>query len=525
MPIVEQSDPWPGFVNIFHVVTREHIVRQELLFSKGEKYSEDRIRESARNLRSMPLLFSTVRIVVAKGDSQDSVVVVVITKDLWSIRLNSNGNFGGGQFNWFYVTPSEQNFLGYNQQLSFHYYMDRDVQAIGEIYQVPRLLGSRLALSQMAAVRINHHSGELEGGWASVSVQRPLFSLETRWAYWAGASLDIGIDRYYQGTDYRRVTVEYGDSEYSLPQIYKHSIFDLSAGLARSFGQKYKTNLSAGYHLRSRTYDLTQGYELLPSDIKKAYMQAAVPVDDQAGSLTAGIYFYEARYIRMHNVQTLGLTEDFRLGPSASLEASWANPAFGFAQHSLRLDVNLAYRIDLSGDLLSVSASVGARYMPSHGMQGVSSSWIDQVYQLELENVSPSLWSMGRLFVRLKYAYSQYLRTRSLYTVGGDNTLRGFPTGFASGQRLVNVNVEFRTRPWVIHTMHIGLVAFYDGGDAYGYTADTDFSYHQAAGIGVRWLFPQFDKGTLRIDVGVPLGSDFHSHVIDWVTIAFLQAF
>ncbi len=525
LPIVEPSDPWPNLVNYFHVVTQEHIVRQELLFAAGQKYDEEKIRESARNLRAMPLLFSTVRIVAARGKSPGSTVVLVITKDLWSIRLNSNGNFGGGQFNWFYVTPSEQNLLGYNQQLSLHYYMDRDVEAIGQIYQVPRLLGTRLALSQMAAVRINHHSGDMEGGWASVSLQRPLFSIDTKWAYWAGISFDSGIDRFYQGTDYRRVVVDYGDTSYSLPQIYKHTNFNLSAGVARSFGHKYKTNLSAGYNLRSRKYELTQSYDLLPPDVKKAYEQAAVPVQDQAGSLSAGVYFYEARYIRLHNIQTLGLTEDFRLGPSVSLEASWANPAFGFAQHSLRLDLNLGYRIDILGDLLSVSMSAGARYMPSHGMEAVSTSWIDQVYQVELENVSQSLWGIGRLLVRLKYAYSQYSRTRTLYTLGGDSTLRGFATGFTSGQRLLNINLEFRTRPWVIHTMHLGLVAFYDGGDAYGFSAGEDFHYHQAVGIGIRWLFPQFDKGTLRIDLGIPMGADFQPHVLDWVTVAFLQAF
>jgi hypothetical protein len=29
----------------------------------------------------------------------------------------------------------------------------------------------------------------------------------------------------------------------------------------------------------------------------------------------------------------------------------------------------------------------------------------------------------------------------------------------------------------------------------------------------------------MRLDIGIPLGNDFHSHVFDWITIAFLQAF
>jgi hypothetical protein len=524
-PIVEPSDPWPEFLNLFHVVTREHIVRQELLFAAGEAYDPDRVRESARNLRGLPSLFATVRIVAARPEDGGPLVMVVITKDLWSIRLNSNGNFGGGQFNYFYVTPSEQNLLGLNQQLSLHFYLDRDVQAVGQIYRVPRLFGTRLALSEAAALRINHHSGEVEGGWGHLQLSRPLYSLDARWGFWVQLAFDLGIDRYYQGAGARLLEVTAGQAVYRLPEMYRHERYDFSAGLQRSFGRHYKTNLSLGYRLRAHSYSLTDGFALLPAGVRQAFEQAALPKADRAGSLTAGVRFFEARYQRMHNVQTLGLTEDFRLGPSLALDIDWASQAFGFAQESLRLDLSLSYRLAFGDDLLSLAAQAGARYMPNHGLEGVDSDWVDQRYELQIENVSPSLWGIGRLLVRLRYAYLQHSRSRSRFSLGGDSTLRGFVSGFAVGQRLLNVNVEFRSAPWVIYTLHLGFVLFYDGGDAYGFEPDDDFSYHQAVGLGLRGLFPQFDRGTLRIDVGIPLGGDFHDRVIEWVSIAYQQAF
>ena len=121
--------------------------------------------------------------------------------------------------------------------------------------------------------------------------------------------------------------------------------------------------------------------------------------------------------------------------------------------------------------------------------------------------------------------YLQHSRSRSRFSLGGDSTLRGFISGFAVGQRLLNLNVEFRSAPWVIYTLHLGFVVFYDGGDAYGFEPDDDFSYHQAIGFGLRGLFPQFDRGTLRIDLGIPLGADFHDRVIEWVSIAYQQVF
>ncbi|MBN2495934.1 MAG: BamA/TamA family outer membrane protein [Deltaproteobacteria bacterium] len=515
------------YANLLHVVTREHIIRQELLFADGQVYDEALVRESARNLRALPLIFSTVRIVTARGSSPDRVVVVVITKDLWSIRLNSNGNFGGGVFNYFYMTPSEQNFLGYNQRLSLHFYLDRDTYAIGQAYRVPRLLGSRIQVEEDAAVRINHRRGGTEGGYGSLLFQRPLFSLSTRWGFFVDGRFDLGIDRHYQGADYRlwKVDDEATGASWILPEIYAHQHFAARAIGQAAFGERFRTVLSAGYSMRSYTYELTDGMALLPEPVRDVFRASIMPLDEQYGSLVAGVEFFEARYRRFQNIQTLGLTEDFRLGPRALGELGWAEPVFGFSQEHLRLYVELGWRECFSGDIVSARLVGSIRYMPEHGIEQAHTDWIDRYAEIELENVSPSLWDLGRLFVRLRYVYSQYSRARTRYSLGGENTLRGFVSGFRAGERLLNVNVEFRSRPWVFDTIHLGFVVFYDGGDAYGFTAERDFSYHQSAGLGLRGIFPALDRWTTRLDIGIPLGADFHSHVIDWVTIAFLQAF
>jgi hypothetical protein len=524
-PIVERSDPWPDFVNIFHVTTREHIVRQELLFSEGQPYDENLVRESARNLRALPLLFSTVRIVTAKGGRPDRIVVVVITKDLWSIRLNMNGNYGGGVFNYFWTTPSEQNFLGYNQQLSLHFYIDRAVCALGEIYRVPRLLGSRLALSEVLAVRVNHETGDMEGGFGQVILERPLFSLSTKWGFSVSADFDIGIQRIYQGADLRYVGIPADQPFYLLPEMYERSSLSTQAVVHRSFGQAYKTDLTAGYRIYSRTYELTPGFESLPDWVKQDFQGAVVPLDDQAGSLIASAYFFEARYHRFMNVQTLGLTEDFRFGPEAICEVAWANPAFGFSQNSVKLRLALGWRFLFYGNILWVKGDLSARYRPDHQLADASTDWVDQSAELYLENSTPLPRGLGRAFFRFRYVYTQYSQERSRLYLGGDNTLRGFLSNFTAGPRLLNLNIEYRSPPWVFKTLHLGFVVFYDSGDAYGFTPETDFTYHQSLGIGLRGLFPQFDRGVLRIDIGIPLGHDFHTHVIDWLSIAFLQAF
>lgn len=528
-PIIEPSDPWPDFLNVFHVTTREHIVRQELLFKVGQVYNEKLVRESARNLRLLPMLFSTVRIVCARGSKPGGVVVVVITKDLWSLRLNSKFSLVGKVFNYLSLMPSEQNFLGYNQQLSLYTFIDRDTFSLGQIYNVPRLFGTRLTTGESMNLRINHNTNQAEGGFGSLAFGLPLFSLESKWGFSISGSFDIGTSRLYQGAAPLQQCYLLDTSRYCLDWKWNYSYFAAQAQGVRSFGKHYKTNLYFGYRLRSRTSSPTGDFPVVPDEVREAFMEDVLPHSDQAGELVARLVFFEARYARLSNIQTYGLTEDFHLGPQLEAEIDWANPAFGFAQQSLGLSVTAGYRFLLGGhDILALSAALAARYWP--GQQdaealATGTDWVDRRAEIYIENVSPIILGLGRLLARFDYVYSQYSIQNKLLSLGGDNTLRGFTSGFRSGERLFNVNVEFRTVPLVLWTLHWGVVLFYDGGDAYGYRAADDFSYHQSLGLGIRGLFPQFDRQAVRLDFGIPLGKDFDNNVIDWVTLSYRQAF
>jgi len=527
-PIIEASDPWPDFLNVFHITTREHIVAQELLFAEGETYDEDKVRESARNLRGLPMLFSTVRIVTARGSTPDRVVVLVITKDLWSIRLNTNWNVGGGTFNFVSIMPTEQNFLGFNQQLSLFTQIKPDTYSLGEIYRVPRVLGSRWSFVEGLALVMNHKTGEEEGGFGWFTLSRPLVTLDTRWGYSLSGSFDIGVNRTYSGKNVRLLYDSDGDgSADSLQDKYEYRSFRGSAQLVRSFGTRWKTNAYLGYRVRYEHYGPTGDFPDVPDEIRRLFLQGYVPQDDEAGEIFFKLSFYEATYHRFQNIQTYGLTEDFRFGPLISAEVAHASPLLGFDQLSVRLRGQVSYRFLIGGDILSLGGVVAARWRPDHPLEAAEDeNWINRWYEVELENVSPSLFGLGRLLVRLHYAHSEHSLDRTLLSLGGDKTLRGFPTGAQLGSRLFNVNAELRTAPWVIRTLHVGLVAFYDGGDAWGEGGDPDFAYHHSVGLGVRGLFPQFDRGVVRLDVGFPLGDDFDAKAYDsWFTFSFLQAF
>ena len=127
------------------------------------------------------------------------------------------------------------------------------------------------------------------------------------------------------------------------------------------------------------------------------------------------------------------------------------------------------------------------------------------------------------MVARVLYSSFDYGRSMELVSLGGDNSLRGYPADFRLGTRLVNVNVEVRSRPLVWRTLHLGLALFYDGGDAWMHEQGEPMQYHHSVGIGLRGLFPQFDKGVVRLDLGFPL--DRVPDPYSMVTFSYLQAF
>jgi len=87
LDVFDERDPMPDIVNVLHVTTRERVIRRELLFHEGEPYRALFAHETARNLRDVTQL-SIVLVVPAQGSRPERVRVLVITKDVWSLRLN-----------------------------------------------------------------------------------------------------------------------------------------------------------------------------------------------------------------------------------------------------------------------------------------------------------------------------------------------------------------------------------------------------------------------------------------------------
>lgn len=162
-------------VNGFHVLTREDVVRKELLFKEGDQLDETLLQESARNLRSLGYLGDVT--ISWYALTETSAVVTVVTQDRWSIDMLPAYKQEGGATAQRY-TLKDDNFIGggHSLSLSYSYQTDRPSPHGTELILRERnLFGTRLqALLQQ------------RNGWdrqqTAVGLEQAYFSDRAPWA-------------------------------------------------------------------------------------------------------------------------------------------------------------------------------------------------------------------------------------------------------------------------------------------------------------------------------------------------------
>jgi hypothetical protein len=161
LDVLEERDPLPGFaidvLNAFHATSRPYTIKRELLSNVGQPYHQVTVDETARNLRSIRQ-FSVVLCVPLVGSRPDRVRLLVITKDIWSLRLNSDFRIAGGGLESLVLAPSEENLFGTHHSVSLRFSLDPASYSLGTTYRVPRIADSRLEAAVSNSITINRTS-------------------------------------------------------------------------------------------------------------------------------------------------------------------------------------------------------------------------------------------------------------------------------------------------------------------------------------------------------------------------------
>ena len=496
LEVLDERDPLPDFLNVFHTTTLSEVIRRELLFERGGRYHQRQIDESARNLRSLPQ-FSLVLVVPVKGSRPDSVRVLVVTKDVWSLRLASYVEASNDGLITLWLQPSETNVAGTHSAVSLLFTLDPDTYSLGGALAVPRLAGSRIRSSVSANVIQNRDSGKTEGSFGRLVHGQPLYSLDSRWAWGVFMSWRTDIDRSYVGTDlrtYDAAATPLVDDR--IPLRYGRDVWLGEYELVRSYGTRTKYDLSFGVEAKIQQYD-PGDLSAYDPDAAAEYVGEEVPLNDTRVGPFVQLRVRGTDFMQTRNLDTLALQEDYRVGPDLTLRLYPASGAVASSRDVLGIFAAASYTVGLGDGL--------ARGIAATTTELSESDRTDVLFEGAAHLVTPRL-PFGRVIygARLAQRYRDYYHRR--FELGGGGRLRGYAVNEFRGKDVLVSNLELRTPSFGLWSGQVGGALFYDVGDAFDGFEQLDPK--QAVGFGIRVLIPQIDRIAFRMDWGFPLHAE-----------------
>jgi hypothetical protein len=490
------DDPWPDVLNLAHVTTKEDVVARELLFAPGDAFIG--LEETARNLRDM-FIFSLVRVVPVTRIDDGSHGVLVFVRDLWSLRFEQGFQVTGASIDRLKLQLTERNVAGRAKALSVRFGLDPSAWSIGESYVDRRVWGGALTASERLDVLFSTNSGALDGSLGGVFVGAPLISFEQPWGFDVAGAYDMRVVRQLQGSQ----VLTYDDpgtaAVEAVPRVWSQRSFDAEASVRRQFGAG---TASAIVHRLSLGVGVSDDFvepnaeTALPAAIAESFTADVLPSVRRTLFPFVAYHGFSARHRVYEDLDTFGQSEAVRLGPSLSVGMGAGAKAALSSSDTMFASGGLGVALDVYDGLFEAAFEAAARYE-----DGVV---VNRVLSARLRMASAPV-VLGRFFARGDATFRQNDVTHALVSLGGDNGLRGYPSQafFDFGASTALGTLEWRSLPLAWQSIHLGFAAFYDVGSVF--SAPNEMIPHHSLGVGVRFLFPQFNRGVYRVDFAAPL--------------------
>lgn len=499
-PVFVDFESIPQFPNYIHILTKKRVIKREVLLEKGTPYQPDLVAESVRNLRGLGV-FSLVAATPVRDAKTTRIGLLIVTRDLWSLRLESRFQFTGGHVDRVTAQLTERNLLGRGRLVSARFAMDSFTQSTGGLYVDPRVSGQRYYLTASADAVFRREDHRYDGFKTFLSFGRPFYNLAQRWGFTAWVQYQqMGGRHTRQGQLLAYDDPETDDTEF-IPRLWHSESVGSEVSASYQAGRRwiFRSSLGLGVlHYVAETVPESglNGYSL---DTQRQFEADVVPEDQRWIYPLVSASLFTNRYRTYRNLAGYALSEDVQLGLSSAIRLRSPLKALGSSVNVLLLGSHLVYRSAYWADgLLEVAGGWQSRYRPDE------SSLRDRAYLVRARIASPYL-GFGRFVNRNDWImYDDSVRAYPL-TLGGHNGLRGYASQqfLSFGGRRIRSNVEFRSAPVRFFTARGGLVGFYDAGVLYGGSLETGL--RQSVGIGLRMVIPQASRFTYRFDFGVPV--------------------
>jgi hypothetical protein len=461
--------------NRWHILTRDSVLRQQLLFREGDLFSERLLAESGRILRRNKYLYTAV--VEPFSYSNGTVDVVVRTRDLWTLMPGFSISRSGGE-NKTRGSLSESNLLGRGARIRLTYVDDVDREStnfeFSDEHIGHRWLSFYVGLSDSS-----------DGGTARLRAERPFYALDTRWSAGFEFIDDSREDRLY----------DIGEeiAEYKKESDFYRAFGGWSAGLENGWVRRFTAGM---------VYD-KQNFSEVPEP--EPGLLTVVPEDRRLLYPFIGVEILEDRYTTTANRDQIGRTEDFNLGKELRASLGYASESLGSDRDSLiySLEASRGYG-DINRKALILAADASGRIddgSSANSEIGVGARYYNQITSKRL------------FFMTLDARRGHNLDLDNPLEIGGDSGLRGYPLRYQSGDASMLFTIEHRyfTDWYPFRLARVGGAIFADVGRIWGDNPvqGTPQGWLRDIGFGLR-LGPTRGGAdeVVHLDIAFPLDGD-----------------
>lgn len=433
-----KDDKWLfRLANRLHPVTRKQTIREQLLFHTGDRFSRHLLEESARILRANPYFYDASVRPIAYHDGK--VDIQVITRDVWTLNPGFDFSRTGGT-NRTGVSIEDDNALGTGTDVKLEHTTSVDRSESDVEVSSPHTLGTWFT-TDIAYGTLS------DGKMRRFILNRPFYSLETRHAGGISINDSTQDDSLY---DLGRQVDKFADHTRFF-QVYG----GFSHGLENGWTRRYSAGLTYDEHEFADSNQWT-GPTVLPQNRRFVYPWLRLDlVQDQ--------------WVALQNHNQIGRTEDFDMGAYATVQAGWADTAFGSSRDALNVQLAAGDGYGLTKrQMLLVSSVFTGRIERGSLENGVLNSAVR--YYDEQSGYWPFRDGNLLFFSTLAASVGKRLDLENQILLGGDNGLRGYPLRYQDGtsRALLSLEERYFTDWYPFRLFRVGAAVFFDMGRTWG---------------------------------------------------------
>lgn len=457
-------------VNRLHIPTRAGVIARVLLFKSGERVSAQKIDETERLLRGSSTRYDVEIIPIAYRDGV--VDIEVSTRDSWSLDLTGSYSRAGGN-NKTSFGIKEKNLFGTGVSVGYSRTSNLDRK------------GSELEIAYPQAfdgwTSIVFERGRFNDGKRTVLfIDRPFYSLDTRYAARGGGSDEDRIDSIYNAGN---IVSEYR---------HRFRAAEFTGGWSPGFVDGWTQRFSAGLLVRDNSYRAEPG----------RVSPIPLPASNDLRALFLRHELLQDRFVKVKNYNLIERAEYLVLGFNSRLQLTKSLAAMGSARSDWLFAASVSDGYVLSSSRILQAGATVERRIASTGLPMTQAGATFKYYAPQP--------ARSLLYASLTVDRIRGGGIADQLLIGGTNGLRGYPARYQAGEQRVLLSIEKRafTTWYPFRLLRIGGAVFFDTGRAWGGLNQNTVNGGMLsdAGVGLRIALDRAAfANVLHADIAAPL--------------------